>query len=129
MPALLLTAMAGATLIWWRTGMPGGLAWLRLVLDPAIASILFVVAVALVPDLCAGRRIRFPLPMTLPVVYLGLLVGMKLLTEGSRTGILKFAESARLDGYWLHPSFLILVGGLQASVLAIAAMRASKRKP
>lgn len=128
-PALFTVSLAGATFIWWREGMPGGLAWLRLILDPAMASILFVVSAVLAPGMFAGKRVQFPLPLTLPAVYLGLLVGVKLLTEGSRTGITKFADAARLDGYWLHPSFVLLVASLQVLVLAAMALRVGKRRP
>ena len=111
----LSSALIAFSIAWQRGAEP--MALLRVVLDPARASVAFALLSLIVPAMFRGRKLQPDQVVVFPVVFCLLLVGLKIVSEGSRPPITRFGEAARLDVMWIDPRFVAFVGLVQAALL------------
>lgn len=88
---------------------------------PASASLLFGIVGILVPDLFATKRMRFPLPLTLPLVYAMLLVVSVVLWTTQGRPLFSVPQVLQIAGFWMEPqtlATLTITQGLGLTMLA-----------
>lgn len=113
---LFLTSAAVAVFVaWQRGGEP--LALLRVILDPARAAVAFALLSLIVPSLFPGRKLQPVQIVVFPIVFAMLLVGFKIVAEGSRPPLIRFGEASRFDALWLDWRFVGIVAAVQIAVL------------
>ena len=113
---LFLSSACIAAFVAWQRGAES-MALLRVVLDPARASVAFALLSLIVPAMFRGRKLQPDQVVVFPLVFCLLLVSLKIVSEGSRPPLTRFGEAARLDVIWIDPRFVALVGVIQMALL------------
>ena len=98
------------------------LPWGVLIGIPAIAAMLFVLVSELFRGLFAPRKLTFPLPITLPIVYLSLVFMTATLLTSTGNSLIAPFEQIRIAKFWSTPSVLCLVAFSQIVCLSAMAM-------
>lgn len=123
---LFLTTLGVGAFALWRSGQSGLFGYLRLAFDPAMASILLVFSSLAVPSLMNSERLQFPLNLTLPPTYIGILVTFKVLKDDGRALTYNMGEASRVDLAWYSPSMLgaaFVVGVVALSMVSVISKR------
>lgn len=111
-----------ALLGWGNAWMQGGGGIARnfpVILDPARAALAFLVAAWLWPEAFPSPRRPALYALLLPTLYLGLLVSLKIVAEGSGPPLVRFGEAPRVDVMWRDPRFLAAVWATQVVLLFV----------
>ena len=103
------------------------LPWGVLIGIPAIAGMLFVLLSELIRSLFAPRKLIFPLPLTLPTVYLSLVYLTATMLTSTGNSLIAPFEQIRIARFWSTPSVLCLVAFSQ--VVCLSAMAMLKKGP
>lgn len=88
---------------------------------PASATLLFGLVGIAVPGLFATKRLRFPLPLTLPLVYATLLVVSVVLWTTQARPLFSVPQALRIAGFWTEGQTLSILVVAQALTLSILA--------
>lgn len=94
----------------------------------AAAAVVFAIVTLLVPGLVAGNKLRFPLNLTLPVVYVGLILVMSEVMATLRTPVALLGEEPRIDQFWSMPLVLVLTFVVQVVALTVSASLAGRKE-
>jgi hypothetical protein len=123
---LLLCALAVGLGHLWQQGEDRVGAFAIVAFVPVTATCLFIVASALVPDLLAGGRLRFPLNLTLPAVYLMLhLASTVLWTSG--IGLTLHWPELLVGRIWYSPRLILGTFAIQMGTLSLLALYRAER--
>lgn len=118
-PLALVALVASGLLALRYSGEDRLYALLTLWLDPLWAVLVFLVlAVFFGGALAPTTRLRLGYVVLYPVLFLGLLVGFKLLNSGVMVEVVRLGNAPRADAIWLSPAFLAGVFALQFGSLA-----------
>lgn len=88
----------------------------------ASAGLLMTVLAFFVPALVAGQKVRFPLNLTLPSLYSGLVALSSLLMANFRPSIALLGESPRTDQFWSRADFLGTAWVIQVACMTLWAV-------
>lgn len=110
-------AVAGTRL--WKEGASDFLTFAVALSGPAVAAMLFVLLVFTMPALIAPGRIRFPLNVTLPIVYTLLIVMVAMLVLRVGSGLSLPNERLRPISVWSQWNIPLIA--LVAQVVALSA--------
>jgi len=114
---LYLVCMATGLIHLWRTAPISVISVVGTLSAPAIATLVFAVVAALVPNLLGQGKLASPLNMTLPLVYMGLLIAVLQLAWGTDLPFLRLREIYGWSAVWSNPLMLVIGAGLQILVL------------
>jgi|GEM_PF-2206498 len=112
-----VASAVGAGLL-WTNGVRDVLSFMVVLGVAASATILFIVAGLTVPNLFAVGRIAFPLNLTLPVVYVLLLVVSVLLWTSTGSALVLVPEPLLPARLWAVPKVLGMTAVLQCVMLS-----------
>jgi hypothetical protein len=116
---LFFGSLLAAILTWGFRGLiADGFRAVVLLGMPALASILFIAAAAVVPALVRPKRRGFPLCVTLPLVFLSLKVVAVVLSTTGGVGILSVPEPLQPAFEWLAIRPLLSAALLQGLLLS-----------
>ena len=93
----------------------------------ASAGLLLTVLAVFVPSLVAGNSVRFPLNLTLPSLYSGLVALSSLLMANFLPSIALLGDSPRTDQVWGRADFLGTAWLVQVGSLSLWAMIAGRK--
>lgn len=116
---LLVVAVAYGSFILWREGHDEWLAILRIAHDPAIATLLLMFIGVLFQDVFGGGLFRFPLNLTLPSLFVALVLTTKILREVGLAFAYRAGEPERYDLMWNRPMALITLWLIQIVTMGI----------
>lgn len=85
----------------WQDGADSLNSYVLAVADPALAALCMMLVCLARPAVFVGRRFRLPHTLTLPTLYMGVIVSAKLLGREAGTSIEQFAGIGRYDLIWL----------------------------
>lgn len=88
---------------------------------PAVASLAFAFVGACVPNLLGTGKMAVPLNVTLPIVYIALLLGVLQLSAGTDMPFLQLREVYAWSAVWASPGMLLTGVGLQVVLLTVLA--------
>lgn len=122
---LLLFICAAAVGIWFVSRQPDAnrSTYLVVVGLPVSAASLFAFSCFLVPDLVAPRRVVFPLPVTLPLVYSLLIIVSVVLWTTNGSSIVATDPTLNRAMLWSQPLPLGMTVALQCLVLSVVALK------
>lgn len=86
---------------------------------PALAAFLFLLAAAFVPNLTAVKSFRFPLNVSLPLAFCGLLLASEMLWTTSPNALSTGHEVLQFATLWTIPGVLIETLLLQVILLTL----------
>jgi hypothetical protein len=97
---------------------------------PAVAGLLFLLTVILVPSLVGSCKLKPPLNVTLPVVYMGLLFLALQLGPSMNLSILHLHDLYVWSLLWESPGMLLSGVGLQVIALTVVFLNSRRlQKP
>lgn len=92
----------------WQNGAAAGLnSYVLAAADPALAALCMMLICLARPAVYTGRRFRLPHTLTLPTLYMGVIVSAKLLGREAGTSIEQYAGVGRYDLIWLAPVVVV----------------------
>jgi hypothetical protein len=107
-----LSAGPGAYQVWLNGVEASGAYWM-MVGVPATATSLFLLLSALIPDLLGDSGLRFPLQISLPVVFTALLPTCAALWMTTPEELVSSFEVTRFARVWEQPGELLIAMGAQ----------------
>lgn len=122
----LCAAVVGCTALWLQ-GVREPLGYLRVCIDPSVAAGILTVASGLNSSLVGPTHWRPPQNFTLPIVFLGVMIGFKVLSDSGRALSYRMGEPARFDLIWYSWPYLAIVGVLGAGFLSYLMHRSQVR--
>lgn len=84
---------------------------------PISATLLYVLAAFTIPSLLATGRVRFPLNLTLPVVFIALTLVSVVLWTTTGSAAFQIPEALQVARLWTQPAILATVALAQALAL------------
>ncbi|HRJ27946.1 MAG TPA: hypothetical protein PLO61_10620 [Fimbriimonadaceae bacterium] len=104
--ATLLVFLVTGAFIYFRNVPVGGQGLLRLIFEPTIAALVFVVSSSLVPKIVGSRIVRWPHLITLPVYFGSIFAAVRMMIEGPRPSLRPLDEGVRVDALYGEPLFV-----------------------
>jgi cell division protein FtsW (lipid II flippase) len=120
-----LAAAIGAVALLWH-GAFAALSFLLVLIDPAGTTGVLAILILAFPDIIGGARLRWPVPITLPLLYVALLFTGKAVFDGPLNPVLRVGDAQRWDRIWLDPAALAVLAVIQ--VIALSAICRSRRR-
>jgi hypothetical protein len=109
----------------WQHGADG-MALMRVTIDPARASLGFVLLSIVAPGVFQGRMVRPVHALTFPILFMTMLYALKVVGEGSSPPLTRFGDAPRLDIAWYDWRSLAIVGAFQ--IIALGTMVFLRRR-
>lgn len=103
------TACLAGWFVTWQRGGPNFNSYVLAAADPALAALAMMLVCAAQPAVFSGRRYRLPHTLTLPTLYMGVIVAAKLLGREAGTTIQQYPGVGRFDLIWLSTEMVFLV--------------------
>lgn len=123
---LFATASLTAWFVTWQAGSDNPFGYVLAAVDPAIAAMVMLLVCALRPAVFSGRPFAFPHMFTLPLLFMSVVYGFKLLGRDAAT-VQRIEGVYRFDLIWLDTDkVLVVLGGM---IVVMSAIGAFKAKP
>ena len=106
---LFFTACLAGWFVAWQDGAESFNSYVLAAADPALAALAMMLVCATQPAVFSGRRYRLPHTLTLPTLYMGVIVAGKLLGRATGTTIQQYRDVGRFDLIWLSANTVFLV--------------------
>ena len=106
---LFFTACLAGWFVAWQSGAMSLNSYVLAAADPALAALAMMLVCAARPAVFSGRRYRLPHTLTLPTLYMGVIIAAKLLGQEAGTTIQQYRGVGRFDLIWLSANMVFLV--------------------
>ena len=106
---LFFTACLAGWFVAWQSGATSFHSYVLAAADPALAALAMMLVCAAQPAVFCGSRYRLPHTLTLPTLYMGVIVAAKLFGRATGTTIQQQRGVGRFDLIWLNADTVFLV--------------------
>ena len=123
---LFFTASMTAWFVTWQIGPKHPFGYVLAIIDPALTAVIMIVMCVLRPAVFSGRPFAFPHMFTLPLLYMAVVYGIKLMGRDAAT-VQRLDLVEPFDLIWLDTNRVLVV--FVGMVVVMSAVGAFKSKP